>query len=143
MTTMTQNDTQCKLTHNALQCHHLKKLNLLKAPSLALQSLDDFKLQRFSKLDCALSNLKKTSSQDPSNPLTLPRPFKPCDSSNPCPNLWTLQRLFKPLHSNPPVFSAAASSAESACASWMASKALKANPQKANFESSSTCNVVC
>ena len=71
-----------------------------------------------------------------------PRPFKPFlfqDPSNPV----TLQRLFKPLHSNPPVFSAAASSAESACASWMASKALKANPQKANFESSSTCNVVC
>ena len=105
MTTMTQNDTQCKLTHNALQCHHLKKLNLLKAPSLALQSLDDFKLQRFSKLDCTLAKSYPLHSptwrrlqaktlqtlwlfQDPSNPVTLQTHvqtfglFK--DSSSPC-----------------------------------------------------------
>lgn len=37
----------CKLTH--------AQQHLLKAPSLALQSLDDFKLQRFSKLDCTLA----------------------------------------------------------------------------------------
>lgn len=105
----------CKLTH--------AQQHLLKAPSLALQSLDDFKLQRFSKLDCTLAKSYPLHSptwrrlqaktlqtlwlfQDPSNPVTL-------------------QRLFKPLHSNPPVFSAAASSAESACASWMASKTMR------------------
>lgn len=87
----------CKLTH--------AQQHLLKAPSLALQSLDDFKLQRFSKLDCTLAKSYPLHSptwrrlqaktlqtlwlfQDPSNPVTLQTHvqtfglFK--DSSSPC-----------------------------------------------------------
>ena len=76
----------CKLTH--------AQQHLLKAPSLALQSLDDFKLQRFSKLDCTLA--KSYPLHSPTwrrlqaktlQTLSLPRPFKPCDSSK------TLQAL--------------------------------------------------
>ena len=76
----------CKLTH--------AQQHLLKAPSLALQSLDDFKLQRFSKLDCTLA--KSYPLHSPTwrrlqaktlQTLSCPRPFKPCDSSK------TLQAL--------------------------------------------------